>query len=131
MTKMNVKEAALICSIAILWFAIIGYMVLVSTSEPSPTETITIGEFGDTIITRTQSEGCNNDLRCIDKEIYTGIIIEVDSDKIVFEDGCVVMAEGIDWFVYKIGSKYAIEMDIYMADFGYCGRIVSGVTILN
>ena len=128
MTKMNVKEVALICGLVIC-LAILGYLV-VSMFDQSQTETITIGEFGDTIITRTQSEGCKGNLGCIDKEIYTGIIIEANPDKIVFEDGCVLMASHIDWFVYKIGFKHAIEVDIYISDFG-CGRIVRVVTILN
>ena len=93
-----------------------------------PKETITIGEFPNTTIVRTQSEGCNNDLRCIDKETYTGTIVDVELipwscpgptplDKLTFEDGHILMASGMHKFEYKIGSKHIVEVII-----DYTGR---------
>ena len=124
---MNVKEAALICVICGIGICILisGYFGVLML-EQSPIETITIGEFGGTIITRTQTEGCDGNFGCIDKEIYTGTVTEVESNKLIFEDGYILHAIRIDGFNYKLGCEHVIEVDIYGAS-----RIVKEVTILN
>ena len=96
-------------------------------------ETITIGDSSGTLITRTQIKDCpyNSIFACIDKEIYTGIIIEANQDKIVFEDGCVLMADYIGNFYYKIGAEHTIEVEFVTSEFGGGWKVVRMVTILN
>ena len=101
-------------------------IVVVFVAPPTEIETITIGDPGGTIINRTQFVGFDNDSMYIQSEVYTGTISKVESYKIVFEDGYVLIAQKVELFGYKIGSKHIIEVDIFNS-----GRIVENVYILE
>ena len=123
--------------VAVAGVLLVGFLVYWGIEHCDPLfpelETITIGDPSGTVITRTQIEDCPyiDPLSCIDKEVYTGTIVGVHPDKIIFEDGFVLMASRIDDFGYKIGSDHIIEIGITMSEFGGGWRVVKGVTILN
>ena len=144
--KKHTKKDRAICifSFAAVIVCVIMLYMVISMYGPSfgayldsalegDTETITIGDTGDTIIIRTQEVDCHNidPLICVRKEIFTGVVINVDSDKIIFEDGVVLIGRGIDRFTYKIGSKHRIEVSIEITGLGYNWRALRSVTILN
>ena len=115
-----------VCIASIVLILIFGYT----------TETITIGDVGGTVINRTQITE-NGNVFCIKSEVYTGIIVNVTPSvfphnvynplgMIVFEDGYVLIAQDVELFGYKIGSKHIIEVDIFNN-----GRIVENVHILK
>ena len=143
--KHTKKDQAIGITVCVMFIACMGILcVVVFLYAPSfgayldsalegDVEIITIGDPGGTLITRTQIKDCpyNSIFACIDKEIYTGIIIEVDSGKIVFEDGCVLMADYIGNFYYKIGSEHIIEVEFVTSEFGGGWKVVREVIILN
>ena len=128
------EDGIIKCILLLVIVILVSAIIIIG---PSPTETITIGDFDGTVINRTQDIGCDNNLRCIKSEVYTGIIVNVEPSvfphnvynpigKIVFEDGYVLTAQDVELFVYKIGSKHIIEVDIWNR-----GRIVENVHILE
>ena len=129
------KRNILVMCALVIW--IVFSIVVIIVVVPPEIETITIGDFDGTVINRTQVTGCDNNSNCIKSEVYTGIIVNVEPSvfphnvynpigMIEFEDGCVLIAQDVDLFGYKIGSKHIIEVDIWNR-----GRIVENVHILE
>ena len=122
---MNDKKRNILVMCALVIWIVFSIVVVFVIIPPTEIETITIGDPGGTIINRTQFVGFDNDSMYIQSEVYTGTISKVESDKIVFEDGYVLIAQKVDLFGYKIDSKHIIEVDIWNK-----GRTVENVHIL-